>query len=47
MQESFTVNEAICRQLFSFHLAAEAVEASLLAKGIHADNMPAYVDAIK
>ena len=47
MQESFTVNEAICRQVLSSHLAAEAVEASLLAKGIDADNMAAYLDAIK
>jgi hypothetical protein len=47
MQESVTVNETICRQLLSSDLAPEAMEASLLAKGINADNVAAYLDAIK
>jgi hypothetical protein len=47
MQEVFAVNEAICQQLLSSNLAPEAVEASLQEKGIHADNMAAYLDTIK
>ena len=47
MQEVFTVDETICQQLLSAGLAPDAVEASLRAKGIDAENIAAYVNAIK